>query len=977
MTRDTTLRGARRLALSTSLLALALAAAPAMAADEAPKADDDAPSIIVTGSRVSRQGFVSPTPVTVVGGEQVEHQAAVRITDVLNTLPALRQTTSPSTVSQQQGGNYVQLRGLGSVRTLVLVDNQRFVATTVNNLVDVNLIPTSLIERIEVVTGGASAAWGSDAVAGVSNFILKKNLQGLTGTAQYGQSTHGDSREYAFSLAGGRDFANGKGHVQLAGELSKSYDYLYGTSRGWASQGWGYVVGPTANPAAGAGRYLRSGTTSPILAPGGTVISGAGGLLPVGNPLRGIQFGANGTILPFAYGTDALGNPIQNNANLQVGGQGVNPGITQAMNSPLQRGTLYGTLDYDLGSDVHFSAQASYGRTKSSTNALDVFSPNAGLGINILTTNPYVPAALLAITPAGTTSYNIGRFNSELGRTTLTADNQTWRIVGGFNGKFGTSWKWNVAAGYGRTDNHSQIVNHLISANWKAAQDAVLGPNNTIICRINSTNPADVAMTSNPSYAGFGAGAGCVPVNVFGTNSISSAAAAYVMGTQTFDFHTGQTFADASLSGEPFSTWAGPVAMSSGIEIRRESLVGNSDPISNQSTATFPSGGFNYGNPKPINGHYDVKEGFVEAAVPLLQSHGTDAIALNGAVRLTDYSTSGTVTTWKLGGTVKPIEGVMFRVTRSRDIRAPNINELFLSTQTFVEGVTDYGNGNASVQAVRLVQGNAALKPERADTFTAGVTLQPAVIPGLRIALDYYDIKVGGVIGSLTAQQILNFCYGQGGFNKDTSYCNYVNRNADGSLKNIIATNFNLQRLKTRGLDVEVAYNRALGSGRIGFRFLGNALNAMIIDQGTGLASAVVDRAGEVSQNGFNGVPNGSPKWRHTFNVNYSRGPFDLFGQWRYVGPGVYDVTAQTITPGVANYIENNSIASISYFDLAVSYKIISTAGKKVELFLRGDNILDKSPPIVVQGGINPIANSGSFYDLVGARVTGGVRFSY
>ena len=976
---------ANLLIASASLLTLALASAPALAADanSAPaqatssdgQAQDDA--IVVTGSRVAKEGFTAPTPVTVVGEALVQHQAAVRVTDVLNTLPSLRQTSSPSTVSQQQGGNYVQLRGLGSVRTLVLVNNRRFVSTTVNNLVDVNLIPTSLIDRIEVVTGGASAAWGSDAVAGVSNFILKKDVKGLVGSAQYGQSTHGDSREYALSLATGMDFGGGRGHVQLAGEYSKSYDYLFGTSRDWASRNWGYVVGPTATAGVGAGRYLRSGLTSPILAPGGTVISGSGGLLPVGNTLRGIQFGANGAILPFAYGTDGLGNTIENNANLQVGGQGSVVGSRQAMNSPLERYTLFGTVDYEVSDNVRFFAEASWGRSKSATDALDVFSPNAGLGINILTTNPYVPAALLAITPVGTTSYNIGRVNSELGRTILTGDNKTGRFVAGFDGSFGAGWKWNVYAGYGRSNNHSEIRNHLISANWRAAQDAVAGPNNTIICRINSTNPADIAITSAAGYAGAGASAGCVPVNPFGTNTITPQAAAYVMGTQVFDFHTGQTIAGASLSGEPFSTWAGPVAISTGLEYRRESLVGDSDPISKRSTVTFPAGGFNFGNPKPINGHYNVKEGFFEAAVPLLEANGRDAIALNGAVRLTDYSTSGTVTTWKLGGTIEPLPGLMFRATRSRDIRAPNNNELFLSTQTFVENVTDFGNGNAPVQAIRLVQGNPALKPEKADTTTIGVTLQPEVIPGLRVALDYYDIRVKGVIGSLTAQQILNFCYGQGGFTKDASYCNFVNRNPDGSLKNVVATNFNLQGLKTDGLDFELAYSRPLGNGRIAVRFLANYLHSLVIDQGTGLANAVIDRAGEAAQNGFNGVPNGSPKWRHTFNVDYSSGPLDVFAQWRLVGSGVYDVTLQSTTPGLNTYIEDNRIPAVSYFDLAVSYKLIDNGDRKLELFLRGDNILDKDPPIVIQGGINPIANSGSFYDLVGRRITGGIRFKY
>lgn len=971
-------RSGKVLVASASLLALALTS-PALAAEGDAGKDkaDEGETIVVTGSRVAKEGFVAPTPVTVVGDALVQHQAAVRVTDVLNTLPALRQTSSPSTVSQQQGGNYVQLRGLGSVRTLVLVNNRRFVATTVNNLVDVNLIPTSLIDRIEVVTGGASAAWGSDAVAGVSNFILKKDIKGIVGSAQYGQSTRGDSREYALALAGGLDFAEGRGHVQLAGEYSKSYDYLFGTSRDWASQNWGYVVGPTATAGVGAGRYLRSGLTSPILAPGGTIISSTGGILPVGNALRGIQFGANGTILPFVYGTDGLGNPIENNANLQVGGQGSTPGSRQAMNSPLQRYTLFGTLDYEVSDSVRFFAEASWGRSRTTTDALDVFSPNAGLGINILTTNPYVPPALLAITPVGTTSYNIGRFNSELGRTVLSGDNKTWRFVAGFDGSFGESWKWNVYAGYGRSDNHSEIRNHLISANWRAAQDAVAGPNNTIICRINSTNPADIAITTAAGYAGFGASSGCVPINPFGTNSITPQAAAYVMGTQVFDFRTSQTVAGASLSGEPFSTWAGPVAISTGLEYRRESLVGDSDPISKRSTVTFPAGGFNFGNPKPINGHFDVKEGFLEAAVPLLEANGRDAVALNGAVRLTDYSTSGTVTTWKVGGTVEPVPGLMFRATRSRDIRAPNNNELFLSTQTFVENVTDYGNANAPVQAIRLVQGNPALKPEKADTTTLGVTLQPEAIPGLRIAVDWYKIKVKGVIGSLTAQQILNFCYGQGGFTKDASFCNFVNRNTDNSLKNVVATNFNLQGLKTDGLDIELAYNRSVGNGRLGVRFLANYLNSLVIDQGTGLSTAVVNRAGEASQNGFNGVPNGSPKWRHTFNVNYSTGPFDVFAQWRYVGAGTYDVTLQSTTPGVNSYIENNHISSVSYFDLAVSYKLIDNGDRKAELFIRGDNIFDKDPPIVIQGGINPIANSGSFYDLVGSRITGGVRFKY
>lgn len=920
--------------------------------------------ISVTASRIQRTGFEAPTPITMIGDDEIKARAATRINQILFEMPALRPTATFAPSAERAGGVYANLRSLNpgspvltATRTLVLVDGRRIVPNTVTGLVDLNAIPTSLVERVEVVTGGASAAWGSDAVAGVTNFILKRRIDGLESTVQYGQSQHGDQKEQSVSLGWGTSYGGGRGELMVAGEYSKLYDNAYTGDRDWGNRRYGWVAG--AIDGRNVTRIALPGVTTSQVTYGGVITNINGTPLPVSHPLRGIQFGPGGAPQAFTYGRYLTNT-------LMVGGSGTNLSHLIALSAPLTRNNVYGRTTFDLTDTTQLFFEASYADTEVAVNLQPNFLPNGDSVLTIQRDNAFLPTSIRTLMTSSNpqiAAFGLGRVNPEFGvyqRGESRA--KARRVAAGISGALVGSWTYQVHAGAGKTDYFDRNLNNVRQSNLRAAVDSVIGPTGTPICRINSTIASDIAIVSAANYQGRGADPGCVPANPFGPGSLTPAVADYVLGTSFAIADIEQQSAGASLQGEPFSSWAGPVSVAAGLEYRKESVAQFTDSTTLLSTPAFQTGGWQLANRRPLNGSYNVKEAFAETVVPLLAERPfAEALDFNAAVRGTDYSTSGVVTSWKAGLTYTPIDGLLFRATRSKDIRAPNLTELYTPGISIIVPIVDYGRpGNPSPSAAVTTIGNSELEPETADTDTIGVTWQPSGIPGLRTSVDFYRINLKDAIGSFGGQNIVNACYGVAPFSAPvTSACGLISRDSNGVITSVANASLNLAFTNTQGIDTEVSYRIGQGERNWTLRLLATHLDSLDINSGI----VTIDRAGEI----------GNSKWRLNGSVTYNSGPFTAFLQGLWLEKGKIDNTY------TRNDIYDNNVPSFFYMNGSAQYSFeIGDHLSDLQVFFSVNNILDRDPPIIPAaashaGQVSTLPD----YDKIGRYFTAGVRLRF
>jgi len=967
-------------ALGTTSAAFAQSATESPAAaqppqpGQAPQDDDVLQQVTISSSRISRAGFEAPTPTTVVGAAEIQNEAAPRLSQVLFDLPELRPTATAVPFSASAGGTFANLRDLNpgsptqtATRTLVLVDGMRIVPNTATGLVDLNAIPTSLVDRIDVVTGGASAAWGSDAVAGVVNFVLKKQLDGFEGSVQYGESQYSDTKDKSASLAWGTSYAGGRGQFMIAGEYDDLNDIGTVGTRPWGQSAYGLVSG-TLNGT----KYtniIMPGTTTSGVTYGGVIVGANGAPLPATGPtsaLRGIQFGPGGVAEPFTYGS-YLSN------NLMVGGSGANMSVLAALGAPVKRQDVYARTTFDFTKNIQGWAEFSYAQSDSVVDSQPMYLPNGDPVLTIQSDNAFLPSSIKSIMATnGLTSFGLGRILPEFGTYSLAASGTNVRRGAmGLDGSLAGGWTWKAYVGYGTTEYYDKDLNNINEPNLRAAVDTVIGPDGTAICRVNSTNPADIAIVSKPTYQGRGAAPGCVAADPFGPGSFSAAAVNYIMGTSAAIADFDQTTAGASIQGEPFSTWADKVSVAAGVDYRRQSIDQSADAIAQQTTPAFQTGSWQFANRRPLDGSYNVREYFGEVLVPLLKSDTPwiEALNLDAAVRATDYSTSGEVTSWKLGLTYKPVESVLLRGTYSRDIRAANLVELYTQGVSLVGGVTDYGRaGNPTVSVPTTTVGNPNLKPEIANTYTYGISWQPTGT-GFHTSLDYYRIDLTDAIGSLGGQNIVNACYGVAPFTKpDPAACALIARDPTTNvITNITNSTLNLAYTNTHGEDLEVGYQLQMSQlygaipGVLDLRLLGTHLDDLNVNNGI----TTVNNAGQL----------GDSKWRGTLNLTWNNGPATVFLQGRYL-------SAATISNSYGpTYININHIPSAFYLNGTFSYDILTgEAGHrgKLQAFFGVNNILNRYPPV------DPSASAGAGqtalapdYDKIGRYFTAGLRFKY
>jgi iron complex outermembrane receptor protein len=943
-------------------------------------AEASAGEIIVTGSRVARQGFDAPTPTKVLSAVDLQRRGSTNVGDFLNEIPAFRpsQNNQTATTSFNSTGQvYADLRGLGNVRTLTLIDGRRHVPSAATGQVDLNLIPTILVERLEVVTGGASAAYGSDAISGVVNVILQKKLRGLKGDVSTAISDYGDNREWRASLGYGTAFAGDRGSLVLGGEYVKIDGVKSFADRPWGRLADEIVSYPTSRTGglpsrtyAIDARYTNS-TVGGVINGSCATVGCTPAALAATSPFLGIQFAPGGVPMPFSYGNDAQ-------FRTGTASNGTSDGMPTRLGFPIvlpvKRYVGFGHVDFAVSDAIKLFAEGGYARSGSVYGGASPRDSNSSTNV-IRLDNAFLPASIRALMVANNVqAISLGRSAYDYGQTINDNKNVTARGTAGASGELGGGWSWDAYYEYGRNRFTSLTSSNRIVSKYALAIDAVVDPaSGQITCR---------ALLPASGAAANAAAAGCAPLNLFGTNAASAAGAAYVLGTAQQRITTTQQVGAVNLRGTLFDTWAGPVAVAVGGEIRRDRSVSVVDPIS-------AARGFFYSNPQPFAGTFKTKEAYVEADVPLAKdvrfAHSLD---LNGAFRYTDYSFSGAVKTWKVGATYEPLEGVKLRGVLSRDIRAPNANELF-SSFTTVTTVRSPFNGVTAAYPV-ITQPSSTLQPEKARTKIAGVVLSPRFARGLNISVDYYDINLKGAIASYGAQQVLDNCFAEtttanpgGGF-----FCSLVTRNGS-TLVSVATPLFNLASIRTRGVDFDLSYRHRLGAGSLVARVFGTYVPDLITDDAFGTPrtynaagvlvtkGSVINRAGQVG--GFtSGVNTGAtslPHWQVNGSLTYATDIFSVTAQGRYIQGGkadksLLDPSDPDYNPASPISVTNNDVAARFYLNLSGSLNLVNESRRKVELYAVVNNATNKAPP-------HPDTSVAGLYDRIGRYYRLGIRFAY
>ncbi|MGF6271734.1 iron complex outermembrane receptor protein [Massilia sp. UYP11] len=955
------------------------AAPTADAPAAAPAAADGSASNVVriSGSRIAARGFTMPTPTTSLTSADLEKSAKPNLFNTLAELPALqgstgRTTSTNSTSSGIQGLSSLSLRGLGTIRTLTLLDGQRVVGANVTGVTDVSQFPQLLVKRVDVVTGGASASYGSDAVGGVVNFVTDKKFTGFKAHVQGGQTKYDDDRGGSVQAAWGRAFLDDRFHVTASAEFTKE--------NGIESPGFG-GKGPNGrtwyqNPAYSVRPLSQTGDGLPqyrVIEQAQQYQYAKYGLITSG-PLQGTAFGAGGVPYQFQYGSN--GRPTGTGAVTNcinpfcIGGDlsgSVGSGTNLAMN--FKRQVAYTRMSFDLNPDHQLYFTANYGQVASR------FSPNPGAAknanLNIQCSNPFLPASIVdACARNNITSFQYGTANAVFPENIDVQPTRTQRrFVLGAEGKFalfGKDWSYDAYVTHGENKTNLDAFNMTLNARYNNAIDAVRAPDGRIVCR----NPVAAA-------------SGCVPLNIIGDNPIDPAAWAYIAPANGPRQRTTQSqdVGSFNINGELFEGWAGPISLATGAEYRREKYRVRGDAYGNGVTPDSPNNamypadpllnttvGNNWyaGNFHNGEGSYNVREAYVELNIPVFKSETWGEANLNLADRETKYSTAGSVGSWKLGATWQtPIDGLRLRGVTSKDVRAPNLSELF-AAPVVVNNVVQYQGNTISVQE-RTV-GNTNLRPEIARNNTFGIVLsQPKWAPGFSISADYFDIEVKNVISALTIQQEVDLCVAG-----NQEICNAMVLNSPGN-NYVTVQNFNLASLKVKGFDIETAYRTGLERlnlpGRFTFRALATRNLHYITESGV-VGTIAVDSAGSNMGN--------TPKWKVLAQQTWENDKLSVTLTERWISDGTYRndfIECQTGCPMstlIHPTIYDNKMKGAAYLDIGASYNL----SKQLQAYFKIDNVTDRAPEAAPQTnasyGINP-----ALYDVVGRTYRVGLRYGF
>ena len=851
-----------------------------------------------------------------------------------------------------------------------------------------------------MVTGGASAAYGSDAVAGVVNFILDTNFTGIKGTVQYGGSSRSDNRQKKLSLAAGRSFLDDRLH------LTGSADYFY--QPGIANNGLrpfgGDYEGGWVNVGANAARPCAAGTCaanpfSPVF--NVRLANGTYGTL-INNGRTAAQAEARSGTTPFSlngftFEPTLVGGPKSANGvhradlgvptgtpNFNIGGADTAVTFGATLTSKLRTKQLFGRADYDIGNGVSAFLQGSF--SDSDTRYVTVGAGTQFQSFQMYADNAFLPTFVRdTMVREGIASFIGSRVEADQHPKEVLTNNKAYTVLGGFKGDIG-DFRWTANFSHGQSKLKTRHFGNFNQTKWFAALDAVdegrfrTGtPNGNIVCRMNLTNPGLIP--------------GCLPWNPFGNGSPSAAAYSYVQDEPSrYQVEQRQTAVSANIAGPIFEVPAGPVNIAFGGEFRRQRLeqISNVDPttpislyepgLSEASTTNpanlngIPEGLRAAANPFNLLwnstnvgnsfGEQDIKEVYGEIAVPILRDVAMfQALDLNAAARYVDYSVTGSLWAWKVGGSWTPIQDLRVRGTLSQDIRAPTLYELFQGTSSTRGTFTDIHTG-ANTNLITLNQGNQALDSERAKTKTVGVVWQPSFFPRFSASIDYYKIRIRDQITRPGTALINQQCEDSGGTGPTCAAITrpfpFSDRTARNFPLTIATTPFNQAFSTQEGIDYEFSYSLDVGPGELDLRLLGNHTTDFTQASSPGAIPQVL--AGAVA---------GVPKNRFTSSVDYTWGKLTVGADVRYIGKMYY-----TKQPNV--FVTNNELDPVTYLNASVSYDL-RDGPNPITIFLTGQNLTDKFV-FAPQNNAQPTEFYPSFqaqYDVIGTYYVAGIRFKF
>jgi len=1104
----------KKLMLGGSVAAL-LAGVSTVAQAQEPQTE----AVTVSASRIQVQGYDQPTPVTVIGVEQLNRDAKVDLGDSIRELPAVGgRGDSPGNgshsgnASQGDAGlDTVDLRALGVVRTLVLFDGQRVVTSNPNSGgppaiggVDLSTIPSTMIERVDVVTGGASAAWGSDAVAGVVNLVINKHFTGFKANAVFGNSSHNDHKSYKVEFAWGTDFLGGRAHTEFAANYTMSPDTFYNWNRKWFDHNNRalYPCSIVNGGAANALCHTPQGTYTTSFTNGGLITGSAAGLsttLPTNtasattntanaatnaanaariaaiqgispqfagfgasstgaNVLKNIQFvGPDARQVPFNTGFTSGSNCYSCSANVDSSVTNQSPSAV-----PYHNYNLFSYTSYKLTNDITASLMLNYGWNAENNIANNGRSQNYTIQID----NAFIPDAIRqqmisqgiqTITLGSTAMGNlinhrqVSMYNlsQAVGQNYVQNYRQMMRgvftLTGGYS-LLGEDWSWEAYAQNSSVRERQWARLNTINTHINNAADSVVvqatGPNSlgggnaataaqvrsiltaagvpipqvgSIACRSTLTQTLYGTFTASSGFQAVqpgGLAPGCSPLNLFGEGVTSQGALNYVAPGRQLDgvadsalYRINQQVYAVSSSGTlPWGLPAGKIAMALGFEDRLEQQRNLRDPLGLGASGVWESGNFSqFPDFNPATGTYgqgayNVQEGFLEFTVPILRNQFVDSLEFNAAGRMTSYSTSGLVETWKIGATSQINEDIKLRTTLSSDIRAPGIGELFspilVSTQSGVQYPP--GPGNPTFQVRQLQAGNPLLQPEQATTVSGGIVLTPHWIENLQMSFDWYSITLHGGIFSPSSGLIFNQCanlknpaycqfvfFGQGPLNSSGFRTTEIDGNGNnpsplignltfasinpGDFNGYYQGPVNANRETVSGLDFQIDYNHELWDGQLSWHIVGNYTDEKTRTTPDGIT---VDGAGAVSGDGALNPLNGftTPKFHVTIADTYTEGDWSLTAQARIIGSARL---TNNLTQNQTNFvsIDNNAVPAVIYGDFRGSYRF----NDHIQLYGAIDNAFDAPPPNI------PTIGGGGFscqtYDCIGRAYRVGVRF--
>jgi outer membrane receptor protein involved in Fe transport len=972
--------------LAGTIMAGAMFATPAFAQDEVTTSTEEATEstpIVVTGSRIVRTDLNSTSPVTVVSPEEFRLTGAVNVEQVLNTLPQVLPGVTGFSNNPGNGAVTLNLRNLGATRTLVLVNGRRWMFYDTNQIVDLNTIPQFLLGGVEVVTGGASAVYGSDAVAGVVNFKLR-DIEGLELGGSYSLTGRGDGKRYQFNAAIGSAFDDGRGAVTMFANYTRR-EAIFQDARVFSERaaGDGCIV-PGSTGRGDIGTPFPSGiAVATCIARGGEL-----GFVPQGSPTTTTgTFTSGGTSYIFEP-SGGGSRPFQDPADLY------NFAPDNYLQLPQERYLIGAYGHYEFTDGIEAYSELSFVRNDVAT---ELAPTPAGVSAPLFVPSPFFndqTRALLNANPADatrgpnyrTTSVNF-RFQ-DIGSRNSDFNREAFRVLGGVRGGITDNINFDAYYSYSRTTNTNIQQGNISRSRFINALTVEFVPGSTTEVRC-----ADAAARA----------AGCVPLNIFGTGLASEAALNYLAIQATNITTSDMKNAVASVSGTLFNLGLG--ADDVGFALGAEYRAVSSEFIPDTFLASGDVLGFNAG--LPTKGGYNVKEVFGELRVPVIEDGFIHALELNGAFRYSDYSLDrvGGNWTYNFGGDFAPIQGIRFRGQYSRSVRAPNVQDLFGGASTGFPAATDpcSDRGPAAertaelrafciqsgvpeafvftraVQPAAQIQadfgGNPDVGEETSDTYTAGVVIQPGFIPRLNIAIDYFNIKVEDTIGTRFGgmNTALSLCFNTAQDLTDPTCQIFVGKRnpTNGALgltaggQNASLVQDNVGKLETSGIDFQVDYSVPVFNGDLSFMFL-----ATWLDKYRNTPVALLPLRENIVEGTY-----GLPDYRHNLRVTYEQGPLTASVRWRYEAP-TEDFRVQNTFAG-NDRIENNalplrSIGAWNYFDLALGFDV----DERMSINAGVNNLFDKKPPVL--GAQAEQANTlPSFFDVLGRDFFVGVNFTF